>query len=233
MIGYRILILEDEVNLGMTLYEYLHSLGYICELTKTIQEAQAVLASGTFQPQICLLDIGLPDGCGLELGKQIKSKYRDTVIFFLSAQNDPETRLIGFEIGADDYINKPFNLKELTLRLERTVGKLSNRSQLPSEINHGKLKIWFNRYELEDGKAQKLQLSQKECAILELLYQRQNQAVARHEMIDSIWGKDSYPSNRTIDNYIVKLRKWCESDPLKSLEIQSIRGVGYKLNVHP
>ena len=99
----------------------------------------------------------------------------------------------------------------------------------PDEISHGPLKIWFKRYEVQDASGEILTLSQKECAILELLYSQKNEAIDREIIIEKVWGEDKFPSNRTVDNYIVKLRKWCESDTQKHLDIQSIRGIGYKL----
>ena len=165
----------------------------------------------------------------MEASRIIKVYCLDFVLLFLSALNDPETKVEGLEIGADDYITKPFALKELILRLNRILSSQSEISKLPEEINHGPLKIWFKRYEVQDAQGGVLSLSQKECAILELLYTKKNEAVDREEIIEKIWGEDKFPSNRTVDNYIVKLRKWCETDPAKNLEIQSIRSIGYKL----
>jgi two-component system alkaline phosphatase synthesis response regulator PhoP len=225
----QILIVEDEVNLGNTLYEYLKTQNYRCRLVGSVKDATNLFTESSFKPEIVLLDITLPDGSGMDIAKSIREKHKDIVIFFLSALNDPETRLKGLEVGADDYITKPFNLKELTLRLNRVLENMKQKEVLPETISHGNLKIWFKRFELQDGNGKILSLSQKECAILELLYERKNQAVPRNEMIELIWGENIYPSSRTIDNYIVKLRKWCESDEQGSLEIQSIRAVGYKL----
>ena len=229
MSAQNILIVEDEINLGNTLYEYLQSQGYQCKLTSSVVDTYELLDQKDFLPKIILLDIGLPDGSGMDIAKKVRTTNKNIVIFFLSALNDPETRLQGLEIGADDYITKPFNLKELTLRLNKTLEGLKATSSLPESIEHGKLKIWFKRFELQDGSGHIIPLSQKECAILELLYKKQNEAVTRNEMIEYIWGENTYPSSRTIDNYIVKLRKWCETDDEALIEIQSIRGVGYKL----
>jgi two-component system alkaline phosphatase synthesis response regulator PhoP len=223
----NILIVEDEENLGITLSEYLKALGHECAWAKDVKTARELFKA--LSPTVILMDIGLPDGNGLDLAREFRKLRKDFVLLFLSALNDPETKVEGLEIGADDYITKPFALKELTLRLKRILSSQSEISKLPEEITHGPLKIWFKRYEVQDADGVVLSLSQKECAILELLYTRKNQAVDREEIIEKIWGEDKFPSNRTVDNYIVKLRKWCESDPKKNLEIQSIRSIGYKL----
>lgn len=224
-----ILIVEDEKNLGVTLSEYLKTLGYSCEWSTTVAQAREMFK--TIHPGIVLMDIGLPDGNGLDLARELRSVRKDFVLLFLSAQNDPDTRVQGLEIGAEDYITKPFALKELTLRLERILKDQERFQSNPDEIVHGPLKIWFRKYEVQKADGSVLPLSQKECAILELLYQNQDVAVDRIEIIEKIWGDDKFPSNRTVDNYIVSLRKWCESDSEGHINIQSIRGVGYKLTV--
>lgn len=223
----NILIVEDEENLGITLSEYLSGLGHACSWAKDARSARELFRSE--RPGVILMDIGLPDGNGLDLAREFRKLRKDFVLLFLSALNDPETKVEGLEIGADDYITKPFALKELTLRLKRILSSQSEINKLPEEISHGPLKIWFKRYEVQDADGVVIGLSQKECAILELLYTKKNEAVDREVIIEKIWGEDKFPSNRTVDNYIVKLRKWCESDPEKHLEIQSIRSIGYKL----
>lgn len=180
---------------------------------------------------VVLMDIGLPDGNGLTLAETFRKKRKDFVLLFLSALNDPSTRVEGLEIGAEDFITKPFELKELVLRLKRIIKSQESLLSRPEEIILGPLKIWFKRFEVQDANGEIIPLSQKECAILELLYQNKNQAINREDIIDQIWGKDAFPSNRTVDNYIVKLRKWCESDNSGTVKITSIRGIGYKLEV--
>ena len=224
-----ILIVEDETNLGETLKEYLTSLGHKCSWAEKASSARSLFEQE--QPKVILMDIGLPDGNGLDLAREFRSIRKDFVLLFLSAWNDPETRVEGLEIGAEDYITKPFALKELVLRLNRIIKAQDNLDALPEEIIHGKLKIWFKRFEVENFNGKIIALSQKECAILELLYKEMGKAVGREEIISSIWGENSFPSNRTVDNYIVNLRKWSYSDPNETLKIQSVRGVGYKLTI--
>lgn len=225
-----ILIVEDEENLGITLSEYLEGIGHSTQWAKDAKSARELFSN--FRPHVILMDIGLPDGNGLQLAREFRKERKDFVLLFLSAQNDPETKVEGLEIGAEDYITKPFALKELTLRLKRILSTQSQVNKLPDEIVHGNLKIWFKQYEVQDAHGQILSLSQKECAILELLYTKKNEAVDREEIIEKIWGDDKFPSNRTVDNYIVKLRKWCETDVKGKIEIQSIRSIGYKLIIH-
>lgn len=223
----KVLIVEDEKNLGETLKEYLESKGMPTSLATNGKDALHIFQSEN--PDIGLLDIGLPDGSGLNLAKKMRDLRPDFCFIFLSAQNDPETKVTGLELGAEDYITKPFALKELMLRLERILNRKLDFSKGPPEIAIGPLKIWFARYEVQDANGNMISLSQKECAILNLLFRKKNEVVTRDEIIEKIWGEEAFPSTRTVDNYIVKLRRWCESDDKNHLEIASVRGVGYKL----
>lgn len=225
-----ILIVEDEMNLGMTLYEYLKTIGHEVYLATTVQEATKLFDQQN--PSIVLMDIGLPDGSGLELAKSLRQKRKNFVLLFLSAQNDPTTRLNGLEIGAEDYITKPFELKELTLRLKRVMQFQEKIHEVPEVVKHGNLEIYFKNFELVDANGAKIAINQKECAILKLLYQNKGKAISRDEIIDEVWGSDQHPSHRTVDNYIVTLRKWSETEEANCIEIKSIRGVGYKLLVN-
>jgi two-component system alkaline phosphatase synthesis response regulator PhoP len=226
----NILVVEDEENLGTTLSEYLTSLGHQCRWAPNGAIAKKIFSE--LRPQLVLMDIGLPDISGLDLAKIFRNERKDFVLLFLSALNDPEIKVQSFEIGAEDYITKPFALKELIIRLDRIMRTQDFLNLWPDEITHGPLKIWFKRFEVEDANKTLIPLSQKECAILELLYKRKNDAVTRDEIIEKIWGDDKFPSNRTVDNYIVKLRRWCETDKNNSIEIQSIRSIGYKLIIN-
>ncbi len=224
-----ILIVEDEKNLGITLQEYLQDLGHTSLWADT--GAQAKFLFEQHRPNIVLMDIGLPDTNGLDLARYFRGIRKDFVLLFLSALNDPDTKVEGLEIGAEDYITKPFALKELVLRLERIFKSQVANDSHPEEISIGDLKIWLKRFEVQDSLGKIIPLSQKECGILELLLTNKNQAVNRDQIIEKIWGEDKFPTNRTVDNYIVKLRKWTETDPKKTLEIISVRGVGYKLTI--
>ena len=231
MAAQSILIVEDEPNLGNTLREYMDLKGHRAYWANCSKEALKLFLQNP--PSIVLMDVQLPDGNGLDLARDFRGRRKDFALLFLSAQNDPQIRLKGLEIGAEDYITKPFELRELTLRLERILA--FRKDLLGPELNgiiHGSLEIHFAQYEVVDAHGKKIPLSHKECEILKYLYSRKGQAVERDDIIEHIWGANEYPSPRTVDNYIVKLRKWCETDGGENISIQSIWGVGYKLNIH-
>lgn len=225
----NILIVEDDPNLGSTLHEYLESKSFNCKLATSAKNAELQFSDDTFRPDVILMDIGLPDGDGLELAAKFRFIRKDFVLLFLSALNDPETKLKGLELGAEDYITKPFDLKELMLRLNRILKTSEKFNQFLDEINLGPLKIWFKRYEVANASGEITSLSQKECAILQLLYENMPKVISRDEIIESIWGEEAFPSNRTVDNYIVKLRKWTETSD--TVKISTVRGIGYRLEL--
>ncbi len=225
----KILIVEDDNNLGDTLFEYLQGIGHDVVLAKTAAQARESFASRV--PDVILMDIELPDGNGINLSKEFRIHQKNFSLLFLSAQNDPETKVEGFEAGAEDYITKPFAIRELIIRLER-IKLFQEEISNDEEIEIGPLKIWFKRFEVLDGQGKILSLSHKECSILKLLWTHKNDAVNRDFIIDKVWGENKFPSQRTVDNYIVKLRKWCETDLTNSIQIQSIRGIGYKLIIN-
>lgn len=223
-----VLLVEDEANLGQTLRDYLRAKKFSVELAPTCAEARVKFKD--LAPAIVIMDIGLPDGDGITLAREFRNRRKDCVLLFCTALNDPTLRVEGLELGAEDYITKPFELKELTLRLDRILKSRQITLHNPDEFKFGKLIFWPKRFEIQDGSGLILPLGQKECAILELLLERKNEVVARDEMIESIWGENAFPTNRTIDNYIVKLRKWADSGD-GSVIITSVRGIGYKLEV--
>ena len=228
MSNFSLLLVEDEPNLGQTLRDYLRSKKFVVELATTCAEARKIFTE--LRPTIAILDIGLPDGDGITLAREFRKLRKDCVLLFCTALNDPSLRVEGLELGAEDYVTKPFELKELTLRLDRILKSRQITLHNPDEYRFGKLIFWPKRFEIQDGDGVVSSLGQKECAILELLLERKNEVVARDEMIESIWGENSFPTNRTIDNYIVKLRKWADSDA-SALQITSVRGIGYKLEI--
>lgn len=227
--NYSVLLIEDEPNLGKTLRDYLKTKKFNVSLGTSVSEGKTLARD--IRPTVAILDIGLPDGSGIDLAKFLRLEFKECAILFCSAMNDPLLKVEALELGAEDYITKPFDLRELTLRLERILKNRHLTLQNPDELTFGKLKFWPKRFELMDADGKTISLGQKECAILELLLNRQNEVVSRDEMIEQIWGEDSFPTNRTVDNYIVKLRKWTDSDESGSIKIQSIRSIGYKLEL--
>lgn len=224
----RILLLEDERNVGSTLLERFKQEGFDVSWAQTIEDARLEIGARKFD--LALLDVGLPDGSGFSVAQELRLQNRATAIVFLTAFGSPEDRVKGLELGAEDYVVKPFHLKELLLRVRNALKRASylKTATESDDVQVGRAMIRFSRYEAELG-GESIQLTHKECALLRLLVQRRGKPVSREEILREVWAGDESPTSRTIDNFIMKLRRVVERDPNEPKVIKSIRGVGYQL----
>ncbi|MFM2288809.1 MAG: hypothetical protein RL684_1952 [Pseudomonadota bacterium] len=226
----QLLVVEDERNVGETLAERLQGEGYHVTLAPTA--ARARLAWRAEAPHLVLLDVGLPDGNGFQLARELRTEVPQSAIIFLTAHGNPEDRVRGLELGADDYLTKPFHFRELLLRIQNCLKRAQELRDVPGEmrgrVRIGRALVDFERFAAEvDGELQTL--THKECAVLRLLAGRAGKAVSRDEILDRAWSADEFPTSRTVDNFIVRLRKLVEADAGEPRVIRSIRGVGYLL----
>jgi two-component system alkaline phosphatase synthesis response regulator PhoP len=227
----RLLMVEDERNVADTLMERLRSAGYeVVRAESVLAARRAISEGGPFQ--LALLDVGLPDGNGFELARLLRERAPATAIIFLTAHASPEDRVRGLELGADDYMGKPFLFRELLLRVQNCLKRAQDLAQVPGEmrgqVRIGRALVDFERFcATVDGENHSL--THKECSVLRLLAERVGKAVSRDEILDRAWSADEFPTSRTVDNFIVRLRKLVEADPADPRVIRSIRGVGYLL----
>ena len=226
----RILVVEDERNVAETLIERLRGAGYEVQHAPTAARAREQAAAQPFH--LMLLDVGLPDGNGFDLAPQLRGLAPRAALLFLTAHGNPEDRVRGLELGADDYVTKPFHFRELLLRIQNCLKRAAELADVPGEMRGvqriGRARVDFERYAAEvDGQWQPL--THKECAVLRLLASRAGKAVSRDEILDRAWSADEFPTSRTVDNFIVRLRKLVEPDVNEPQVIRSIRGVGYLL----
>jgi DNA-binding response OmpR family regulator len=223
----RLLVVEDEHNLGSTLKERLIRSGFEVTWARSAAGARAELARQTFD--LVLLDVCLGDGSGFLLAESLRKQSVGTAIIFLTAMGDPQHRVHGLALGAEDYVVKPFNYPELVLRIEnglrraRFCGTGLNRMQV------GRAAVNFASYSAEAA-GEVTALSQRETALLKLLVERRGTVVSRDQILEEIWSRDEYPTTRTVDNFVLKLRRLVEPDPECPTVIRSVRGVGYQLN---
>jgi len=229
-VGARLLLVEDERNVAETLVERLQAAGYL--VTRADSVASARRALGEAQFDLTLLDVGLPDGNGFELARVVRTCSPATAIIFLTAHAAAEDRIRGLELGADDYIGKPFHFRELLLRIQNCLKRAQDLAQVPGEmrgqVRIGRALVDFERFlATVDGQSQSL--THKESAVLRLLAERAGKAVSRDEILDRAWSSDEFPTSRTVDNFIVRLRRLIEVDAADPRVIRSIRGVGYLL----
>jgi two-component system alkaline phosphatase synthesis response regulator PhoP len=224
----RLLVVEDDPNVASTLAERLRASGFDVTSARTAAQARAEIAQHTFH--LALLDVGLPDGNGLDVAREIQRRSPGTAIVFLTAYGTPEDRIQGLELGADDYVTKPFVYRELLLRIQNALRRAqelqqpSDRTRSPVRI--GRAEVDFQRFTATvDGVVHPL--THKECAVLKLLVEQPGVAISRDEILDRAWSADEFPTQRTVDNFILRLRRLVEVDPAHPRTLRSIRGVGY------
>ncbi|MFK7951676.1 MAG: response regulator transcription factor [Ekhidna sp.] len=221
----KILLAEDDENLGFMIQDNLQSEGFEVDWLKNGQSALASFE--TSSPDLCLIDIMMPKMDGFELAKSIRVKNDLIPILFLTAKSLEEDRLHGFEIGGDDYITKPFSMKELTYR----IGVFLKRNQV---VHKSEVKVYsFGATTLDTvnliltTKEGTNALTQMEGQLLQLLLENQNQLVSREHILETIWGENDYFKGRSLDVFITRLRKHLKPD--SSIEIRNHHGVGFSL----
>ena len=224
----RLLVVEDERNVVLTLVERLRKEGFKVAWATTAAAALAEIDGEPFDAAI--LDVGLPDGSGFDVAGSLRKKRPSTAIVFLTAFGNPEDRVHGLELGAEDYIVKPFHFKELTLRIRNALKRAQALAQpaQPDEIQLGKATILLPRFQARvDGTT--VSLTHKEAALIKFLYDHRGKVVSRDDILNEVWSEEEYPSSRTVDNFIMRLRRLIELNSEDPKIIKSIRGVGYQL----
>jgi two-component system alkaline phosphatase synthesis response regulator PhoP len=223
-------LVEDEENLRSTIALNLELEGYDVQFAVDGKEALLMFKANRFD--IVVLDIMLPEINGLDVCREIRKESRNVFILFLSARSMGSERIEGLKAGADDYLSKPFNLEELLLRIEillKRKPQTSNLSSLSNVSINGKI-INFDTYQFTSAEGKVESLSKKETLLLKLLIEKKNQVVSRDEILEQVWGYETFPTGRTIDNFILAFRKYFETDPSKPKHFISVRSVGYKFS---
>ncbi len=224
----HILIVEDEEHLAEALAHNLQFEGY--STTVAYDGMEGLRATQSIQFDLIILDIMMPKLDGLEVCRRIRATGSRVPILFLTARSSDADRLLGLKVGADDYVAKPFLLEELILRIHG-IFRRQDWYQSPIEQQEvfvfGNNQISFLTFEAT-AKGRTIALTEKECMLMKLLIERKNQVVSREEILERVWGYRFSTSSRTIDNFIVRLRRYFERDPKKPDFIHSVRGVGYR-----
>ena len=223
----RLLLAEDDRNLGNILKNYLDAKGYSTTLCVNGQEATDAFVRKEFD--FCILDIMMPVKDGFAVATEIRAVNKKIPILFLTAKTLQEDKLKGFEIGADDYITKPFSMEELLLRMHAILRRTDETIKSAGAENIYTIGIFtfdFNRQTLI-SKSKEQKLTSKEAGLLRLLCTHANEVLDRPTALNEIWNDDSYFNARSMDVYIVKLRKYLKGDP--RVELLNVHGVGFKL----
>jgi two-component system, OmpR family, alkaline phosphatase synthesis response regulator PhoP len=227
----RILVVDDEAHLADGIRENLEAEGYATAVA--YDGIEGLEAMQTDRYDLVILDVMMPRMDGVELCAQMRREGMQTPVLFLTVKASPDDRVRGFEAGGDDYLAKPFHLKELLLR----VTAILRRSRWYGEDN-GNLEfagntIDFKTYQATAWDGGEHSLTHKEAMILKVLTENERNIVTREDILDRVWGYEVFPSTRTVDNFIVRLRKRFERNPEVPQHFHTVRGVGYRFTIEP
>ncbi len=222
----KILIVEDEPNMRLGLKDNLEFEGYEVDLAVDGEAGLQKILDINFD--LILLDVMMPRLSGFDVCKTIRKKGITTPVILLTAKDQEIDKVLGLELGADDYVTKPFSLRELLARIKAVLRRGENLQTDAGKVKIGKLNVNFQNYTAlnED---ESVQMTHKEFEILNYLWKHRNQTVSRDDLLEKIWGYEESPTTRTVDNFILKLRQKIESDSNHPLIIITVHGIGYKL----
>ncbi len=232
----KILIVEDEEIIRLGLKDNFELENYIVETAGDGDEA--IEKADTFLPDLVILDLMIPKKSGFEVCRYIRKKHPDTFIIMLTAKTEETSKVTGLEMGADDYVTKPFSILELLARVKAFLrrgprtGKVAPAAENRDAVDFKGIHLDFKKYEAtKDGRP--IELSAREFQILKYFWKKRGEVVLREDLLQDIWGytPENMPTTRTIDNHIVNLRKKLEDDQTNPKIILSIRGAGYKFDV--
>jgi DNA-binding response OmpR family regulator len=222
----KILYIEDELFLGKIVKESLESRGF--EVLMESDGAKALASFTKQRPDVCVLDVMLPNKDGFEIAEEIRSVDKDIPILFVTAKGRTEDVVKGFTLGGNDYIRKPFSMEEMIVRIHNTL-RSKGAQPIPAltdgPVSIGKYRFLWKKQVLELGEEQR-KLSFRENELLKYLYLHRDKVIDRKDILQLLWGNDSFFNSRNLDVYITKLRSYLKEDG--SLEIITIKGIGYR-----
>ena len=226
----KILIVDDEPNMLIGLKDNLEFESYEVTVAENGEKGLEQIRKNDFD--LVLLDVMMPIMSGLEVCKIARKEGIHTPIIFLTAKSEEIDKVLGLELGADDYITKPFSVRELMARVKavirRTASEESGKDGIEGEYQIGNLTVDFTQYEAS-VKGESVKMSHKEFEVLSYLLQHQNEVVSRYDLLQDVWGYDTQPTTRTVDNFILKLRQKIEDNHNEPRVILTVHGAGYKL----
>jgi DNA-binding response OmpR family regulator len=222
----RILIVEDDEAIAQGLRDNFQFEGH--ETQWAADGEAAVRMARADKPDLIVLDVRLPRMSGYEVCRKLRGAGSTTPILMLTARGEEEDRILGLDLGADDYVTKPFSVRELLARARALLRRTSASPELPDELRIGDIVVDFRSYEAHRA-GRPIDLTRKEFGVLRLLAAREGRVVTRDEMLENVWGYNAGQSTRTIDNHMATLRAKLEDDPSHPRNLHTVHGVGYKL----
>jgi DNA-binding response OmpR family regulator len=222
----RILVIEDETPMRTALADLLSAEGH--RVLAAANGENGLRRAVDEEPDLILLDIMMPKLDGFALCAELRRLGHTMPILMLTAKGQIEDRVTGLDVGADDYLVKPFSTEELLARVRALLRRVERKSRAPARLKLGDIEIDLARQTAARGKKQ-IHLTAKEFAMLRLMAEAEGEPVTRERFLDLVWGYAAFPTTRTVDNHIASLRAKIESNPDSSRWIKTVHGVGYKL----
>ena len=220
-----ILIVEDDVALARGLAHNLEFEGYRVLSARDAETGLEILKKRSVD--LVVLDVMLPRMSGFDLCRSLRAGDTRTPVVMLTARGEEIDRVLGLELGADDYVTKPFSVRELLARIKAVLRRTGGGPPDPDRCSFGEVVIDFQRFEAQ-VKGRPIHLSPKEFGLLRFLIQNEGRPVSRDELLDQVWGYDALPTTRTVDNHVSEIRAKLEDDPSRPRHILTVHGVGYK-----
>ena len=227
----HIIVVEDDAHIRLGLCDALRAEGYEVSDCRDGSEAGPLIKNA--RPDLVILDVMLPGKSGFDLCRDIRARKDRVPILMLSAKGQEIDKVVGLELGADDYVTKPFSLRELLARVQallRRAGTTGKANELPAEIAFGKVRIDGKALRGKRGKEQ-FELTPRELKVLAVLFRERGNAVSRDALLNEVWGIDYYGTTRTLDQLIVKLRQKIEDVPGEPRHLLTVHTLGYRLDV--
>lgn len=225
----RILVVEDEESILAGLEHALQAEGYEVVVAQDGRAALTCLNESSFD--LVLLDVMLPHRSGFDVLTEVRRRGRDLPVILLTARNQEVDKVRGLDLGADDYVTKPFSLAELLARIRaRLRGSERSQTDIPDVLQLGAIRIDLPRLRIEHN-GTCCDLSVREREMLTLLWRERGKAVTRSRFLDEVWGHDAFPTTRTIDQHVARLRQKVEVEPKKPRYLHTVFGVGYRLDL--
>ncbi|WP_224373110.1 response regulator transcription factor [Hyalangium versicolor] len=228
--GARVLVVEDDPNLRLTLVDNLEEEGYAVQAASTLAEARTHWKATAFD--VVVLDIMLPDGDGCSLCREMRQAGTTSRVLMLTARTLEDDVVRGFDVGADDYLAKPYRLRELLARI-RVLSRRGAPATPPTEVlAFDRFRVDLDSRRLLDASGQAVELTRTEFDLLVYLLRNSGKALTRDQILTSVWGEDVVVDGHTVDNFVSNLRKKLEWTADSRFEIRSVRGVGYRMDLH-
>jgi two-component system, OmpR family, alkaline phosphatase synthesis response regulator PhoP len=225
-VSATLLLVEDETALAEVLADNLQAEGYRVLHAKDGSAGRALWLSE--RPDLVVLDVMLPRENGYDLCRTMRAAGLDTPVLFLSARGQPQDRVAGLAVGGDDYLPKPFHLPEFLLRVRNLLRRRGWQPPPAAGFAFGGHRVDYRTWTAELAGGREELLGERELGIFRLLASRQGEVVSRDDILDAVWGDDVFPSSRTVDNFVLRLRKLFEPDPASPIYFHTVWGVGYR-----